>query len=121
MLIIIGVALECPITVAGRTITYEKIGPVSREWLAEIEVYTVDDLKRVGGAALAWVQIKARHPGKVTTNFLWALLGAECDVDWRGLSPDVKEKALAEVNGCIDVARATNDSEEGIGSIAGGS
>ncbi|MBD2115212.1 TfoX/Sxy family DNA transformation protein [Nodosilinea sp. FACHB-141] len=96
------------------------IGPVSREWLAEIEVHTAKDLKRVGGAASAWVQVRERHPGKVTTNLLWALLGAECDVDWRLLSPDLKEKALAEVNGCIDVARATNDGAEGIGSVADG-
>ncbi|MBD1919469.1 TfoX/Sxy family DNA transformation protein [Phormidium sp. FACHB-77] len=79
----------------------KNIGPVSREWLAEIEVYTAEDLNRVGGAASAWMQVRDRHPGKVTTNLLWALLGAEAGMDWRELPPDVKEKALAEVNGLL--------------------
>jgi DNA transformation protein len=77
------------------------IGPVSRQWLAEIEIFTIDDLRQVGAVA-AWVQIKARHPEKVTTNLLWSLLGAEHEMDWRTIPPEVKDRALAEVNGSAD-------------------
>jgi DNA transformation protein len=76
------------------------IGPVSRQWLAEIEIFTIDDVRQVGAVA-AYMQVKARYPDKVTTNLLWALLGAEQEVDWRTIAPEVKERALAEVNGSV--------------------
>jgi len=74
------------------------IGPTSRQWLAELEIYTVEDLKQVG-AISTWIHIKARHPRRVTKNLLWALLGAELDLDWRELPAEVKADALAMVEG----------------------
>jgi DNA transformation protein len=78
----------------------KNIGSVAREWLAEIEVYSNDDLCRVG-ATSAWVQIKALYPEFVTTKLLWALVGAELNMDWRKLPSEVKETVLAEVNGSV--------------------
>ena len=50
------------------------IGPVSRRWLAEIEIFSQTDLKAVG-AVPAWIHLKARYPKKVTKTLLWVLLG----------------------------------------------
>ncbi len=75
------------------------IGPVSQQWLAEIEIYTQDDLQRVGAVA-TYRHVKDGHPKSVNKNLLWALLGAERDEDWRALPQDVKSAALAELGGC---------------------
>ena len=68
------------------------LGPVSRRWLVEIGVMTLNDLKQVG-AISAYSHIRSRHPA-VTKNLLWAPLGAEHDTDWRELSDEVKKNAL---------------------------
>lgn len=78
------------------------IRPISRQWLAEIEIYSIDDLRRVGATA-AWSQIKARHPELVTTNLLGGLVGAELDLDWHKLPAEAKARALAEVNKTVDI------------------
>ena len=65
------------------------IGPVSRRWLAEIEIYTLADLEQVGPIA-TYKMIKSMRGGKVSVNLLWALEGALEDIDCRDLSPERK-------------------------------
>ena len=74
----------------------KNIGPVSQRWLAEIEIFTRQDLVMVG-AVPAWIHLKALHPKKVTKNLLWALLGVQLDMDWRELPESVKQAVLDEV------------------------
>lgn len=78
------------------------VDPVFRQWLAGIEIYTIEDLQRVG-AASAWLQVKDCHPDEVITNLLWALVGAEFDMDWRQIPLELKGKALATVNGSAGI------------------
>ena len=74
----------------------KNIGPVSQRWLAEIEIFTRQDLEAVG-AVPAWTHLKARYPKQVTKNLLWALLGAQLDMDWRELPDAAKQAALADM------------------------
>ncbi|MDJ0708062.1 MAG: TfoX/Sxy family DNA transformation protein [Leptolyngbyaceae cyanobacterium MO_188.B28] len=74
----------------------KNMGPVSQRWLAEIEIYTREDLEAVG-AVPSWAHLKARYPKRVTKNLLWALLGAQLDMDWRELPDEVKQAALDEL------------------------
>ncbi|RZM81722.1 TfoX/Sxy family DNA transformation protein [Leptolyngbya iicbica] len=60
------------------------VGKVSRQWLAEIEIYSLHELQACVSVA-AFEMIRQRHP-KVSLNLLWALEGAILDVDWRALS-----------------------------------
>jgi DNA transformation protein and related proteins len=71
------------------------IGSVSRRWLAEIDILTQTDLEKVGAVA-AWTHLKSRYPKQVTKNLLWALIGAELDMDWREIPEELKQKALVE-------------------------
>lgn len=74
----------------------KNIGSVSRRWLAEIDIVTHDNLKRVGAVA-AWEHIRARHPQKVTKKLLWALIGAQMDMDGRQIPDEVKQRAIANI------------------------
>ncbi|WP_415900385.1 TfoX/Sxy family DNA transformation protein [Neptuniibacter sp. QD48_11] len=65
------------------------IGPVSRRWLAEIEIYSLADLEQVGPIA-TYKMIKSMRGGKVSINLLWALVGALEGIDCRDLSPERK-------------------------------
>ncbi len=76
----------------------KNIGPASRQWLAEIEIYTLDDLKHVGSAA-AYQFIKARYPKKATLNLLWALEAAIRDIDWRELTEEDKDVLRKNLRG----------------------
>lgn len=67
------------------------VGKVSRQWLYEIGIYTLDDLQR-NGAMVAFQLIRANHP-TVSLNLLWALEGAILDVDWRAI-PESHKQAL---------------------------
>ncbi len=64
------------------------IGKVSRQWLWEIEIYTLQDLQACGSVA-AFKMVRARYP-HVSVNLLWALEGAISDLDWRKIPPDRK-------------------------------
>ena len=71
------------------------IGPVSRRWLAEVEIHTVEDLRACGAAAV-YRMVRDLNSG-VSRNLLWALEGAVQDVHWRVISPERKAELLREV------------------------
>ena len=71
------------------------IGPVSRRWLDEVGIVTLDDLKKVG-AVVAYRMVKARYPG-ATLNLLWSLEGAITGVDWRALPAERKSELRRSV------------------------
>ena len=68
----------------------KNIGKVSRRWLFEVGVVTLEDLRAVGAVA-AYRMIKAQQP-QATLNLLWSLEGAIRNVDWRELPPEIKRK-----------------------------
>lgn len=69
----------------------KNIGPKSRGWLAEIGIYSIQDLKKAG-AVMAYKMLKERYPKKVSLNLLWGLEAAIRDMDWRELTEKDKEQ-----------------------------
>ena len=69
----------------------KNIGPRSRQWLAEVGIYTIDDLRRAGSIT-TYKMLKERYPRKVSLNLLWGLEAAIRDVDWRELTETNKEE-----------------------------
>ncbi|WP_299180719.1 TfoX/Sxy family DNA transformation protein [uncultured Neptuniibacter sp.] len=74
------------------------IGPVSCRWLAQIEIYTLPELKAVG-AVSAYKMIRAMRTERTSLNLLWALVGAIEDVDCRSLSADRKAELRQQLPG----------------------
>ncbi|MGB0388399.1 MAG: TfoX/Sxy family protein [Ardenticatenaceae bacterium] len=73
------------------------IGPVSRTWLHEVGIYSLEDLQACGSVA-TFRMIKSIRP-QVSLNLLWALEGAIVDVDWRELPQAHKRLLREEVKG----------------------
>lgn len=70
------------------------IGKVSRQWLYEIGILTLDDLQK-SGPITAFQLIRANHP-QVSLNLLWALEGAILDIDWRDI-PESRKQELRQL------------------------
>jgi hypothetical protein len=69
----------------------KNIGPVSSQWLAEVGIYTITDLKKAGSISTYKI-LKERYPKRVSLNLLWGLEAAVRNIDWRDLSEVDKEK-----------------------------
>lgn len=65
------------------------LGPVSQQWLDDVGIHTVEDLRRVGSVS-AYAVVR-RHERRASLNLLWALEAALRDIDWRELNPGDKE------------------------------
>jgi hypothetical protein len=63
----------------------KNLGPVSTQWLAEIGIHTLDDL-RAAGAVPTYRQLKEMVPDRVSLNLLWGLEAAVRGIDWRDLT-----------------------------------
>jgi len=74
----------------------KNIGPKSRGWLAEIGIYTIQDLRN-SGAVVAYKMLKERYPKKVSLNLLWGLEAAIRDMDWRELTEMDKEELMKKL------------------------
>jgi DNA transformation protein len=76
----------------------KNLGPTIVERLHEIEIYTKEDLQRVGAAA-AYVHICARSPGKTipVCYYLYSLEGALRGTHRNDVPAQVKQKLLAAV------------------------
>lgn len=72
------------------------LGSVSRQWLAEMGIYTVEDLRHAG-VILTYKMLKERYPRRVSLNLLWGLAAAERDMDWRDLTEADKQELLAQL------------------------
>lgn len=69
----------------------KNIGPRSRQWLAEVGIYSINDLRRAG-SIMTYKLLKERYPKRVSLNLLWGLEAAIRDVDWRELTETDKEE-----------------------------
>ena len=68
-----------------------KIGPVSREWLHEIGVTSLEDLQAIGSVE-AYRRAHERHPDRVSLNLLYGLEALLLGIDWRVLPQEIKEE-----------------------------
>jgi len=69
----------------------KNIGPVSMQWLAEVGIYTIKDLRKAGSITTYKI-LKERYPKTVSLNLLWGLEAAIRDIDWRELTEKDKEE-----------------------------
>jgi DNA transformation protein len=69
----------------------KNIGPKSRQWLAEIGIYTIKDLRNAG-TITTYKILRERYPKKVSLNLLWGLEAAVRDIDWRELTVADKQE-----------------------------
>ena len=74
----------------------KNLGPKSREWLASIGIYTIDDVARLG-VVETYKQVKAAYPEKVTLNMLWGLQAALMGISWKDLPLDIKQELRKQV------------------------
>ncbi len=74
----------------------KNIGPKSREWLASVGVYTLDDVAKLG-VVETYKRVKATYPEKVSLNLLWGLQAALLDLPWNELPPDIKSELRKKV------------------------
>lgn len=74
----------------------KNIGPKSREWLASVGVYTLDDVAELG-VVETYKRVKAAYPEKVSLTLLWGLQAALLDLPWNELPPDIKSELRKQV------------------------
>ena len=67
------------------------IGKISRRWLQEVEIYTLQDLQ-AWGSVQVFEMVRGQHP-EASLNLLWALEGALLDLDWRQI-PEARKAEL---------------------------
>lgn len=72
----------------------KNIGPVTRKWLAEVGIYTIDDLREAGSIP-TYKMLKEIYPERVSLNLLWGLEAAVREIDWRELT-EADKKNLKE-------------------------
>ncbi|KAA3605857.1 MAG: competence protein TfoX [Calditrichaeota bacterium] len=71
------------------------IGHKSLSLLHKVGIYNLEDLRRVGGLE-TYLKLK-KIDSSVTKNMLWALLGAELNMDWRELPIELKNDLLMKL------------------------
>jgi DNA transformation protein and related proteins len=78
--------------------TIKNIGAKTQEWLAEIGVYSLEDVERLG-VVMVYRRLKERFPEKVSLNALWGLQGAVMGINYSQIPPEVKAALLEELEG----------------------
>jgi DNA transformation protein len=71
------------------------IGKVTRVWLHELGIDSLQDLRRCGSVA-TFQLIRSHHPN-ASLNLLWSLEGAIQNLDWRDLPEYQKERLRRQV------------------------
>jgi DNA transformation protein and related proteins len=71
------------------------LGPVSRMWLAAIDVHSLDELRAIG--ALDAYRLLALRGYSVSLNLLWGMVAALQDVHWMEITPEQKAQLRAEL------------------------
>jgi DNA transformation protein and related proteins len=73
----------------------KNLGPKSSEWLASINVHSLEDVAKLG-VVETYKRVKAAYPEKVTLNMLWGLQAALLDIPWNELPSDIKDQLRKE-------------------------
>lgn len=74
----------------------KNLGPKSREWLASIGIYTLEDVAKIG-VVETYKQVKAAYPEKVSLNMLYSLQAALMGINWKDLPLNIKEDLKRQV------------------------
>ena len=70
------------------------LGPKSSQWLREVGISTIAELKRLG-PVVVYRLVKQRQP-KASLNLLWALAAGLNGEDWRELTEATKQRLREE-------------------------
>jgi DNA transformation protein len=70
------------------------VGPKSSQWLRDVGIFTIDDLRKLGPVAV-WHLVREPQEG-VTINLLFALAAGLKGQDWRQLPNAVRQKLQSE-------------------------
>lgn len=73
-----------------------KLGPKSRQWLAEIGITTLEEIERLGSIEV-YRRLKASRPREVSLNMLYGLEAAILDIPWQHLPQDVKDQLRTQI------------------------
>ncbi len=84
-----------PATGSDRPGALPGLGPKSSQWLAEVGIATVDELRAVGAVA-AYRRLKHWNPRLVSVNALYALHAALNGLHWRAVDDGTKARLRAE-------------------------
>ena len=84
------------------------LGPKSEEQLAKVDITTLDELRRVG-AVPAFITVREETDWKPSLNFLYALVGALEDRDWRDVARENRRRLLAELEGHRELQQLFDD------------
>jgi DNA transformation protein and related proteins len=71
------------------------LGPVSMQWLAAIEVHSLEELREVG--AVNAYRLLALRGYRTSLNLLWAMEAALRGVHWMEIGDDVKAELRARL------------------------
>ena len=71
------------------------LGEKSAQWLREVGVETVEQLRSLG-AVEVYLRLRRERPD-VSLNLLWAMSAGLDDRDWRDLTKEEKARLLAEL------------------------
>jgi DNA transformation protein len=80
------------------------LGPKSSQWLAEVGITTVDELRTVGAVA-AYRRLKHWNPRLVSLNALYALHAAVSGLHWRAVDDATKARLRAEAGDDVSPRR----------------
>lgn len=84
------------------------LGPKSEEQLQRIGINSPEEL-RVVGAVAAFVALCEKSAEKPSLNFLYALVGALEDRDWREVARNDRGRLFAELEGHQELCRLFDD------------
>jgi DNA transformation protein len=73
------------------------IGPVTVLQLQSLGIHTPAQFFDLG-AAEVYVRLKQANPTRITRTMLWALAGAELDMDWRQVPASIKDELDRDVS-----------------------
>lgn len=79
------------------------LGPVSRRWLAAIDVHTLEDLRRVGSVDAYRLLLLRGY--RVSLNLLWGMEAALRDVHWMEITPEEKQVLRRRLEETWDASR----------------
>ena len=81
----------------GQWAKVRNLGPVSVEQLATVGITTPEQLSTLG-IVETYVRLKQAYPNRINKTMLWALAGAELDIDWRDVPAQIKDQLEAELS-----------------------
>ena len=70
------------------------LGPVTVAELRRAGITTVEELRALGWQE-AWARVVEMFPNRRNANMGYGLAGADLDIDWRALHPEIKAEVKA--------------------------